>query len=88
MAKGCDTAACIGGWASALFFPDEEIHDVSEEALVDVLGVAPSALHRLFYPVGVTSNGQNPFDATNVQAARVLDHLIETGRVDWDKAFA
>jgi hypothetical protein len=88
MEHTCGTTACIGGWASALFFP-ESTHPiyVAEDEVAYVLGLTDDQVRHLFYPRDDKINGRTPYDATNVEAVRVLDHLIETGKVDWNKAF-
>jgi hypothetical protein len=80
--------ACLGGWASALFFPESNTVYVGKETAGKALGLTKSEADQLFYPCGIFEKcGQSPYRSTNVQAARVLDHLIETGEVDWSKAF-
>lgn len=84
----CGTIACIGGWTAALFFPEaDRIVEITEYQVGEVLGLTPNQVSHLCYPT-VKMNGRRPYDATNVEAARVLDHIIETGQVDWSKAFA
>lgn len=75
----CGTVACIAGWT------------------VDVLGRGigwmPTIAQRHFgisndqatelFWVGHRDAGHPYWKATNAQAVRVLDHLLETGEVDW-----
>jgi hypothetical protein len=47
-------------------------------------------LDKMFCPdaaVDVGGNVLNPFKATNLQAAKMLDHYAATGEVDWREAF-
>jgi hypothetical protein len=60
-------------------------------SVADALGIDVVQTSTLCYPDEKSVEkitGRNPYSATNVEAARVLDYLIETGRVDWCKAFA
>jgi hypothetical protein len=77
----CGTVGCIGGWTEALF-PDDYV--------ADTLGIDNVQTSMLCYPdeeVVQEATGRSPYSATCFEAARVLDHLIETGEVDWCKAF-
>lgn len=86
---GCGTAACIAGWANALLSTDD-IPNLGErpfESACALLGLQRDDGEMLFWPWNLSDD----FDwvseeATPAQAVRVLDHLIETGEVDWSKA--
>lgn len=91
LAHNCGTAACIGGWASVIFFQESADPDpvmVSEYEVAEVLGIEDWQADQMFFPARRTPDGNCPYQTTNVQAARVIDHLIETGEVDWEVAFA
>lgn len=82
----CGSPSCIGGWALKLNGekPTGAWNATELPGLTHI-----QALH-LFYPgleFELRSNS-SPYGATPQQAARVLDHLIETGNVDWSVAFA
>lgn len=76
----CGTAACIGGWTSRLF-------GASHKGSADRLGLTAKQASRLFYPYdGYLKDYASAFDATPAQAAAVIDHLLNTGEVDWSVA--
>lgn len=77
----CGTAACLGGWTERFFVGDEEYLTVA--SIMDCLGISPSEAEDLFHPGRFMTETFNPYDATPAQAVRVLDHLLETGEVDW-----
>lgn len=84
----CGTAACIGGWAAALFFPALSPYHVGTQEIAIELDIPYSRARALFYPPLPDRNGEPcPYNATAEQAVRVMDHLAETGEVDWSKAF-
>ena len=85
----CGTAACIGGWAEALFTegPEHEKVGFTPDGIVrDALGLTEAQADSLFFPstdlrrTGIYSLYS---DLTQAQAVRVLDHLITTGEVNW-----
>ena len=86
MHEWCGTAVCMGGHSAALF--GGEPHRQG-----DALGLTPSQEAALFLPSTSCclqawfDRGRTPFTATNSEAARVLDHLLETGEVNWAVAF-
>ena len=73
------SSVCIGG--AALIFSDidytpDGLHDAAR-----LLGLDWDTAHRLFYPWGY-------FDVDHVSpslAAKTIDHLIETGEVQYDR---
>lgn len=81
----CGTAACIGGWAEAVLFPDDP-DDVGSTDLRDALGIREEQWVPLFAPPGWSLRVASPY--SQAAAVAVLDHLIETGEVDWDYAIA
>lgn len=72
----CGTVACIGGWTNAIFGDEtESTYDAAKH-----LGLSDRTAHSLFYPWGISKS----FDEITIdEAIQVLDHLIETGEVDW-----
>lgn len=79
----CGSAACIGGWARALF----AVHTLSLHRVGDVLGLRDDQSSDLFYPYGrEMSDGRSPFRAAPRHAVRVLDHYLATGKIDWSVA--
>lgn len=84
----CGTVACIAGHALALFAPMTEITGWMVDAGAEALEIDDEEVtDALFTPEGLEmGNGVNAYKATNLQAARVLDHLAETGEVDWSVA--
>lgn len=80
----CGTAACIGGWAIAL---DGGIK--GHEGLVGraskIFGITREQGWALFVPKQKVGDPTDPYRATPQQAVRVLDILIETGEIDWDR---
>lgn len=67
----CKTCGCIGGWTEAVF------PKFKGRAIV-ALGLDRSRSDALFLPCGIDWEG-----VTRAHAVRVLDHLLETGEVDW-----
>lgn len=76
---GCGTVACIGGTINVLAG-----HASSRDsfAAAQWLGVDGDDAIALFYPVDA-----RVWRATRSQAAKVLRHLADTGKVDWSVAF-
>lgn len=78
IAHRCGSCACIGGWTEALLSESED----EERDAGDLLGLGEVDRDALFYPDNV-----GPYeDITIPQAVAVLDHLLETGEVDWSVA--
>lgn len=75
----CGTAACIAGWAAAIFAPDTRSYAVF--AAERALGLDDVTAAALFVPDGFARAGYTPYEAS-----RVLDHLLATGEVDWSVA--
>lgn len=80
----CNSCACIAGWASSLteMGKDEDI----EEAAARYMGLGYREAHDLFYPYGLDHSWEAHTGWGHVrpeQAIKVLDHLLETGKVDW-----
>lgn len=82
--EDCHTVACIAGWTLALCTPQEPLWPVltatPQARAADLLGLDPSTQRRqLFMPPSYAEPGLY----TRAHAVRVLDHLLETGEVDW-----
>ena len=69
--------ACIGGYGRQLF-KSNGIFPMGEE----FLGLSEKQIHDLMFipPKGWADRKRNP---SGTDAAKVLDHLAETGEVDW-----
>lgn len=81
--KDCGTAACIGGWAVGVLKPRTrasswEIPSIARR----ILGLSLDQADKLFQPVPCDDRHL----LTPAQAVRVLDILLETGEVDWERA--
>ena len=76
---GCQSPACIAGHAFALFEPKLFANTIGSEysRAKSALGLNRRRAADLFTPDGLMDR------TTNIQAARVLRHLAETGVVDW-----
>lgn len=74
----CGTAACIAGHALALLLPEQPIPDKPKEVAADLFDIGDDEANELFVPDARTNSRTTP-----AQAVRVLDHLLETGLVDW-----
>lgn len=72
----CGTAACIGGWAIALFQPNTKVSDVLAYMAAPLLGINDEDAHALFY--SFTNSRITP-----IQAAGVIRNFVATGYVDW-----
>lgn len=78
----CGTVACIGGWIQTLF--TDGTREIGSIEAGKLIGIDYDQATSLFYPE--TDNGDLTdlaWKATPAQAVRVLDHLKETGKVDW-----
>ena len=74
----CGTIACIGGWADVL--AGVRRNEGTTVQTGERLGLDQWRAHDLFHPGPL----QVPWGTIPVaRAVRVLDHLIETGEVDW-----
>lgn len=76
----CGTAGCIAGWAEVI------LHELGHENLKEDtadnwLGLDGLTANRLFIPSSA-DYGHGIYLATGAEAARVVRHLILTGRVD------
>lgn len=74
--KSCGTVGCIAGHAAALFKPKTASRDVPEVARC-LLGLTPGQAECLFL------NWDGTYTTDNWYAAKVIDHLADTGCVDW-----
>ena len=75
----CGASACIAGWAQAILSPRSTMDPWwKAERLFEL---SPEQSADLFLAPGHR-------DATTSQAVAVLDHLLETGEVDWSVALS
>jgi hypothetical protein len=80
MTHWCGTACCIAGWTAKLFDVDPGMNQAGA-----VLGLGGVPASDLFLGFG------SPTPLTSLQqsdAVAVLDHLLQTGEVDWAAALA
>ncbi len=84
----CGAAMCIGGAAEQFFGDERKIEALMEdqeyegdEYAADLLGLEYRQAQILFYPWNNFRVGATPI--TPQGAAKVIYHLIETGKVDW-----
>jgi hypothetical protein len=71
MRHDCNTAACIGGWADAMFTDGDVLGSQR-------LGLTTLQERKLFLPAGYYHGSH-----TTAQAVAVLDHYLATGKIDW-----
>lgn len=84
----CGAAMCIGGAAEKFFGDKQKIKDLierdeydDEEYAAELLDLDDLDAQKLFYPWNYFVVGATPL--TPQGAAKVIYHLIETGKVDW-----
>jgi len=77
----CGTCGCIGGWTNAVF---REGVLYSQHAAAKRLGLNEETADALFFPDQAITGSYDTI--TIPEAVAVLDHLIETGEVDWSVA--
>ena len=89
----CGTTACLGGWAGILLRKDGRPrskplwdYDAGIYEAEKRLGLDHWTASDLFFMHGLTC--YTPEDINVHQAVKCLDHLLKTGRVDWNKATA
>lgn len=82
----CNTCACIAGHALVALAPLENTPKGIAKRATDLLGLSRGKSGQLFEP----NNNDDWFrqnmrleKVTRAHAVRVLDHLLETGEVDW-----
>lgn len=80
--EACGTAACIAGWTLAVLSPAGDACPSLKQAR-GLLGLGLATSHSLFIPDDFCTRRYTPDEAV-----RVLDHLLETGEVDWERAKA
>ena len=73
----CGTSACIGGWTDRLCGPPG---NRDSTVTARTLGLDEEVANELFF---MTETPVRMMDVTREHAVRVLDHLLETGEVDW-----
>lgn len=79
----CGTVACIAGHAVALFSPSERISEaLIWDTAAKLLGLSGGESGNLFLP----HQGAQSFNISAADAAVVLDHLADTGLIDWSIA--
>lgn len=76
----CNTAGCLAGWAVNLFIKNPTVHDLDTRSIaevagkiLDLTGIEESAL---FLPLSYAVR-------TREEAIAVLDHILETGKIEW-----
>lgn len=76
----CGTVGCIGGMAECLWPTVGPAEYASAFAILGDEGDREdyTTLHHLFHP-----NRADAWEASGLQAARVIRHLVKTGEVDW-----
>lgn len=97
----CGTVACIAGWTCALLAPQTDLGLLTTPVQARaVLGLTVAQATALFMVVPTEDDAEgwdmiydmreadwpDLEEITADQVVRVLDHLIETGRVDWSAA--
>lgn len=94
--RGCGTTACLAGWTVSLFATAQQITELQGEAWMQTGRMAGSMLKLMPWQADeLFTPKTNKFDfssdqadtVTPAMAARVLDHLLATGDVDWSVAF-
>lgn len=81
VAHACGTSACIAGYSYFLFGTQND----DEFSLVEALDISEENAVQIALPTNVESF-YDPFSATPAQAASLLRHFAETGKVDWPLA--
>jgi len=86
----CNSVACIGGWADALFLdPEDRLITASVATTFELLGLTDAQGNALCFPGssgpenGWPDYGVGYEDITTTHAVETLDKLINTGKVDW-----
>lgn len=75
----CGAAACIGGWAEVLIGGEK----MRMEQVYRLMGLSEDEGDDLCFP-----HVEGSMHASVAQGVAVLDHLLETGEVDWAYAMA
>lgn len=76
----CGTVCCIAGWTTALYAP--RIRSCCGPKARKILGLTATQARNLF--AGAPFGCFNLREPTNKDAAMVLFHLAETGKVNWE----
>lgn len=80
----CRSPACLAGWACAMEGYDLDqvlnLGDSIHRTAAEILGISQEAADKLFTP-----KQNEPYLLSGVEAASVLDHLVETGELDWSR---
>lgn len=93
----CNTAFCIAGWVNALKsvrvnskMKIEDLLFSNDEYAADWLGIDEDQAHALFYmeesAIDTMEFDELPDNIRKRAAIAVLEHLRDTGEVDWDRA--
>lgn len=84
----CGTCACLAGWTAGLL--DDQLTDEQRDrnSIADrgrvLLGLDSSQADRLFHPYNLHPSWGDEWEAIPPRGAvEVLDHLLETGEIDW-----
>jgi hypothetical protein len=78
--EDCCTAACIAGWTLVRLASSQQRRcGADARDAGQLLGLETEEADELFLPEGYEQGGR--YDRAD--AVRVLDHLLETGQVDW-----
>lgn len=85
----CNSCACIAGHALAVLAPDDAVPGDPAGAAAKLLGLSRAVAGRLFEPNNHDAWFQRqPLfleDVSRAAAVAALDHLAETGRVNWSR---
>lgn len=85
--RGCGSACCIAGWACRVL----SLEGGPTSSAIAAFGLGSEDGYALFWPPTEDESGSGrsaAWEATIPQAVRVLDLLMETGEVHWDRALA
>lgn len=87
--RKCGTVCCLAGAAQCFFDPKHTVKNLNKwwpdwdwSEAAELLGLDPTTADALFHPDQI-SDTMCWEHIKPKQAARVVRHLIETGKVDW-----
>ena len=75
--------ACIIGWARHFALRDGILDLYGDPDVYAWLGLGGVQIHNLAYPFLVGTGIESLWEIEPEQAASVLQHLLDTGEVDW-----
>lgn len=82
----CGTSACIGGLVNLLVNGTTSDASVCYTRLgAEFFDLEEEMVEDIFFPGGLADQG-SAYEATAVQAATVLEHLRDSGKLDWNVA--